>query len=44
MSLAILFASAVSIFSIMYKLYKARKNRELGSKDFILRLGALTQE
>jgi hypothetical protein len=43
MSIAILFASAVSIFSMTYHLYQARKNRKLRSKDFRLRLGALTQ-
>jgi hypothetical protein len=42
MSLAILFASAVSIFSMIYHLYQARKNRKLRTKDFRLRLGALT--
>ena len=42
MSLSILIASAVSIFSIIYQLYKARTNRKLRSKDFRLRLGALT--
>jgi hypothetical protein len=43
MSLAILFASAVSILLIIYNLYQARKNRKLRSKDFRLRLGALTE-
>jgi hypothetical protein len=43
MSLAILFACAASIFSMIYHLYQARKNRKLRSKDFISRLGALTQ-
>jgi hypothetical protein len=42
MSLAILFASAISIFSMIYHLYQARKNRKLRTKDFRLRLGALT--
>jgi hypothetical protein len=43
MSLAILFASAIAIFSMIYHLYQARKNRILRSKDFRSRLGALTQ-
>jgi len=34
MSLAILFASAVSIISMIYHLYQARKNRKLRTKDF----------
>jgi hypothetical protein len=42
MSLAIIFASGVSILSMIYNLYQARKNRKLRSKDFRLRLGALT--
>jgi hypothetical protein len=43
MSLAILFASAISLLLMIYKLYQARKNRKLRSKDFRLRLGALTE-
>jgi hypothetical protein len=42
MSLCILIASAGSIFCMIYQLYKARKERKLRSKDFRLRLGALT--
>jgi hypothetical protein len=44
MSIAILFASAVSIVSMIYQLYQARKNSELESLDFIEKLGALTQD
>jgi hypothetical protein len=43
MSLAILFASAVSLLLMIYNLYQARKNRKLRSKAFRLRLGALTE-
>jgi hypothetical protein len=43
MSLAILFASVVSIFSMIYHLKQARKNEQLRSEDFRKRLGALTQ-
>jgi hypothetical protein len=43
-SLAILFASAILILSIIYHLCQARKNGQLRSKDFISKLGALTQD
>jgi hypothetical protein len=43
MSLAILFASVVSIFSMFYHLKQARKNENLRSEDFLSRLGALTE-
>jgi hypothetical protein len=43
MSLAILFVSAISLLLMIYNLYQARKNRKLRSKDFRLRLGALTE-
>ena len=42
MSLAILFASTVLLFSMIYHLYQARKNGNLHSKEFIERMGALT--
>ena len=43
MSLAILFASVISIFSMFYHLKQARKNENLRSEDFKSRLGALTE-